>query len=413
MTIHHQITIPAIITGGPSGTMMAPTSAMTVLLSPSEAFAYLLTLLTQVGHTFASGDGDALYSPNSLVFTNMAFNDSSGAPNFYQLSANGLSTALIAGSICNHGAWVLWNPLPGTPDEDKVWWLLHNGQMKGDIGTSDSVWTFNLWAFGHAPDMTSASATRIPRGQIIDGVEDMHLVVGAVKSGETDIYVHPTTGVGYRSAAYLTAARWSFAFSDDPNDAVWWFTYWPTGGVAAAYAGDTLYASDLVKVVPEGDSSRVVVVGAADSSYSFTQICFDSYYYTSGTVFDVASGGQRQRTSYGANALTHCNSMLPTAGGVPLVPQFNARSTTGLGQNTLLSLEEPVPFEWMTSNYSDLSRGGGKKGQSSLFWWCTDGSKAQLTKDSIDGVDVMLLSQLWVRFNNGAVPGINGAALTL
>jgi len=410
---HRFITTSPLAMGPTSGT-----AAYNAVLDSWEPFGWLISMFLQCGYQIvASGDGDLLWGMSN-VFTTMAWNNSDGAPTPKQLGPNSPN---IAGSTNNYACWfTVTNPV-GTPDSDRCWWTFQYGYSAGVLGTTASYLCINIFFYSREPDFTLCSPTRCPMGSVVEEELDEILMAGGLDTGYTDIadvYTHPTKVYSYPIASFFGLTYWNFGFDDDPSRSVWWFTYGPQGGIGGN-AGITFICSDLAKSVPYGDRSRCVGVKVTNFSYGITEVGLSYTLRTFGryaVLSDVSviatsyGGGEGDTADYPA---TYGVALQRITGVGKTVPYFNGPTTTGRGTNSLGNGEEPLPVRWATPDTMDQSRCGGMKGESELILWNTNGSETQLQKRVIGAKTYVLMGQIWIEINDGAVPGLAGASFAL
>lgn len=413
--LNHRFTINSPLIMGPT----AGTAAYNAVIDSWEVFGWILSLFLQCGYQIeASGDGDLLWGMSN-VFTTMAWNNSDMAPmNPKQVGPNSPN---IAGSTNNYACWFTVTNPADTPESDRCWWTFQFGYAAGVLGTSPSYLCLNIFFYSREPDFTLCSPTRCPMGTVVEEELDEILMAGGLDTGYTDIsdvYSHPTTVYSYPIASFFSLTYWNFGFDDDPDRSVWWFTYSPQGGVGGK-AGVTLICSDLAKSVPYGDRSRCVGAKITSFSYGITEVGLS---YTTRTLgrYDVISDVSVIATAYGGGEgntadypVTYCVALQRITGAGKLVPDFSSPTTSGRGTNSLGNGEEPLPVKWATPDTMDQSRCGGMKGDSTLLLWNTNGSETQLAKKVIGSVTYVLMGQVWIEVNDGAVPGLAGAAFAL
>lgn len=354
-------------------------NAFNLLAKPRDIWWVWLWLLPNSSWQIKqSGDGGSLYSSSSNVFTNISFNQDDGGGN--QTNTN---SPAIAGSLCNYNAYYVFSDPLGY------------GQ-----------WCVQI-AYLHDTAMLCNPRIRYSRGGFSNGTATV--APSPITAGdEIVLFGAGTNSAPDASSTYSIFTGYTNMGID--NTATRPRSWLETHQVGGPYGGQWLFFTDPVKFLVQEDLNPIVT-GVISPLPSETNIGLTSMDFN---PLAKGNGTSTIATTFGSGLPVRvAGSTWSTAAGGFLQRNLGDASQS-LGDNSVSLTEDPIPVEWDRSIYMAQSNGGGQKGQSDFFQWDTSQATRDQLKTCAQGSDTfVLMGQLWVPYNDGASPGVNGSPFNL
>jgi len=354
-------------------------NAFNLLAKPREIFWVWLWLLPNSSWQIKqSGDGGSLYSSSGNVFTNISFNQDDGGGN--QTNTN---SPAIAGSLCNYNAYYVFSDPLGYGQ-----WCVQIGYLNDTAIYCNPRIRYSRGGFANG------TATVAP-SPITAG--DEILLYGAGTNSAPDQTSTYAIYTGYTNMGIDNTASRPRAWLE-------------THQVGGPYGGQWLFFVDPVKFLVQEDTNPIVT-GVVSPLPSETYLGF--------TSMDInplakANGNTTIASSFGSNLPSRVAGSTWLTSGGGFLQRNLLDASLSLGDNSVSLTEDPIPLEWDCPSVMSQHYGGGQKGQSDMLQWCTSQSTRDQLKTCSQGSDTfVLMGQVWVPFNNGASPGVNGSPFTL